>query len=157
MLDFEKSSLNSPSAIDILEVGWNRGTGSLGTFYIPSFYIFIQNKYSSSSFSVDVSPFVKLTKQFLAKVTAIFWMTMYFNRWDGNSRLLAFKIILLFFFLPDCVNGSLKSTCIQPSKIPGTISTSRSKTILGGFVSFLTIIESEESFNDKPFIFKGGE
>ncbi|XP_032092208.1 vomeronasal type-2 receptor 26-like [Thamnophis elegans] len=75
----------------------------------------------------------------------------YLNRWDGGSRLLAVKIILLFFFLPDCVNERLKSICIQPSKAQSKISTSRSQMILGAFISLRYIEDVIESLTKKPY------
>ncbi|KAK9397722.1 type-2 vomeronasal receptor [Crotalus adamanteus] len=79
------------------------------------------------------------------------FFTLYLNRWDGGSRLLAFKIILLAFCFPDCVNESLKSICIQPSKVRSKISTSRSQMILGGFISLMYTDEIIESLTKEPY------
>ncbi|KAG8140704.1 hypothetical protein E2320_003362, partial [Naja naja] len=80
--------------------------------------------------------------------------TKYLNRWDGSSRLLVFKIILLFFLLPDCVNEHMKFICIQPSKAQNKISTFRSQMILGGFISLMYTDEVIESLTKEPYSFR---
>ncbi|KAG8140702.1 hypothetical protein E2320_003361, partial [Naja naja] len=73
------------------------------------------------------------------------------GKWEEGSRFLMFKIILLFFFLPDSINESLKSICIQPSKPQGKISTSKSQMLLGGFISLIYTNEVIENFKKGPY------
>ncbi|XP_058038543.1 vomeronasal type-2 receptor 26-like [Ahaetulla prasina] len=82
---------------------------------------------------------------------------MYLKIWDGGSRLLLFKVILLFSFLPDSVNEHLKFICIQPSNALGKISTSRSQMILGGFISLFYSDEKIQNFKNEPDVAKYGK
>ncbi|XP_026543869.1 vomeronasal type-2 receptor 26-like [Notechis scutatus] len=81
---------------------------------------------------------------------------MYLKRWDGGPIFLSFKIILLFFFLPESVHESLKSICIQPSNIPGKFHNSKSEMILGGLFSFINIHERIQTFKKQPEVSTSG-
>ncbi|XP_063158601.1 vomeronasal type-2 receptor 26-like [Candoia aspera] len=79
---------------------------------------------------------------------------MYMSRWDGGSRLLAFKTLLLF--LPERVSEGLESMSSQLTNAPAKPATSRGEMILGGFVSLLNIDETLQSFTKEPEIYLFG-
>ncbi|XP_063158602.1 vomeronasal type-2 receptor 26-like [Candoia aspera] len=81
---------------------------------------------------------------------------MYMSRWDGGSRLLAFKTLLLFFILPERVSEGLESMSSQLTNAPAKPATSRGEMILGGFVSLLNIDETLQSFTKEPEIYLFG-
>ncbi|XP_063158600.1 vomeronasal type-2 receptor 26-like [Candoia aspera] len=81
---------------------------------------------------------------------------MYMSRWDGGSRLLAFKMLLLFFFLPERVSEGLESMSSQLTNAPAKRPTSRGEMILGGFVSILYIDVTLQSFTKEPEIYLYG-
>lgn len=126
------------------------------TLYNTNFYIYLFLKKTKTNFP-PIPIFSGYFSLGLVKAKVpcrgdnYMFFTLYLNRWDGGSRLLAFKIILLIFYLPGGVNESLKSICIQPSKVLSKISTSRSQMILGGFISLMYTDEIIESLTKEPY------